>query len=281
MKSLIYISFVVVFLCGCQTTGPSRDVLDDADPRQVEGARESQVAPSGTRNVVKIYTEIRYVIRYTEKKWFRNVTKTKEVTQIHKGTAFLLGRNRLITARHNIVGNRIGEIKRISDVDLDGKENRIESASYRVRISDMSFKPEYVLIHPALDVAILTLAAGDLQLLELINQHAVRSPPAIRMRVSVWGFPDGSIAPQLTELATAGPLTITSVEDTYFTISGGLEHGYSGGPVLIGNQCYGVVSRAASQHTRAVRIDSVLAQIRDFSRLPYVDGMQINIVGQK
>jgi S1-C subfamily serine protease len=152
----------------------------------------------------------------------------------HEGTAFVVGRNEVVTNAHVIAGATM--------VRVDGQRAQ-------VRLIDIRD-----------DLAVLSVATGSRPILEFVD------PPARGTASAVVGFPlDGPLT--TTPSAVAGLITARS-RDLYggptfdrslLVLNASVQPGNSGSPVFVSGRVIGiVVSRSTSQDTTAYAVPSAV-----------------------
>lgn len=183
----------------------------------------------------------------------------------HNGQLFIL------TSAHVISGP--AKPDRMTDPKADRvvARNQITSSKFRVRVSELSFRPDHILVDAASDLAILTLPDGAEEVLRLHEFELATSRPSVRDIASIWGFP-GTGHQQMKE-----GFRITDLQSNFFVINESLEPGFSGGPVVDKNQfLLGVASRSTANQARVSNLNAIrnLLGRFDAESVPYVDGMR-------
>ncbi len=231
----------------------------------------SEATESTARPVARVYAETAYTLQIAKS---LRKDETKDVCVMSGGSGFILqdnGSNYLVTAAHVVLGSTTK-----GTIIKDGKEKSYtlgETASLtqtktRIRVGTLSLVPERLLVDPAADVAIMTLADADLRTLNLLSfgMHRARLRPEIQVRV--WGFPS-TVLPQFTDSPR-----VSAVEDDFFVLNQPIDSGFSGGPVLdAAGELIGSVVRTTEKQTRCVTTRAILRAVASFAATakPYHD----------
>jgi S1-C subfamily serine protease len=239
----------------------------------------AEVAGKATpsQSVVKVFSETVYKMT-VRRSWYWWWTGKPEVLDLRTGSGFLVqraGAVYLVTAAHVVCG----EPTPASVTDKDTKSvytisasTLLDSVTFRVRVSSLSFQPTMIAIDRERDIAILTLDDKKLQKLNLRALYFSEDVPVPEQEVRVWGFPQTS-TPQFQDAK------VTAVQREFFVLNQSLDEGFSGGPVLNLNSSAtlaGILSRRLEKQSRCVGHSIIVQAIEHFKEraTQYKDGMK-------
>jgi S1-C subfamily serine protease len=228
-------------------------------------------------NVVKIFTELKFEGTETQFK-IRDVDRTH--IRIATGCGFAIkigGKNYLVTAKHVInpspsTNMLLEEMGDDDEVRYDGKKNTLKTVKIRIRISGLSLRPLSVFWGKQKDIAIITLAEKDWNLLKLETLEFSDSAPKPLMPVIAWGFPE-TPNPQLQELK------IAAVHKSYLVLNESLGHGFSGGPLVnLESELLGLIIRSEEKQSRCLIVNNTLINnLASQKAITYSDGLALPI----
>lgn len=225
--------FVLVIFPGCST------------PQSLPP--EAQTA--GYARVVKITTEVEYGLRRPGWIW----DEAKTIQSVYSGCGFLCS-GRIVTAKHVALGPDPRGLVKINDHLIGEGGYIIESRKIRVLVSEYGYHPTGIWVSENQDIAVLEMPLASFDRMACLGFELRQ--PKVEDYVRVWGFP-GTNSQQMTDRSLdGGALRVVDIQADYIVLNGQLDAGYSGGPVLLteNNGLVGIVSRAETRQTRAVRL---------------------------
>jgi S1-C subfamily serine protease len=221
-------------------------------------------AHTSTLPVVKIFSEVSYEVLVAGGMLSRN--RTHQFSTIGHGTGFVIETSEgrfIVTAAHVLAGpakpTRLGDEK--TQVDLTAANVSVTNHQIRVRVGEISVRPDAVYLDRQRDIAVLALSDDDWRLVGSppfsLRQLAT---PTARAEVTVYGFPGQASAPMLRRA------TVLEVQRDFLTINENLGGGFSGGPVVdSGDRLVGMVLRSADTQARILSagiIDQIAHNLR-------------------
>jgi S1-C subfamily serine protease len=224
----------------------------------------SSIAHTSTLPVVKVFSEVSYEVFVAGGILSRN--RTHQFSTIGHGTGFVVQTSEgrfIVTAAHVLAGpakpTRLGDEE--TQIDLTADNVSLTSHKVRVRVGEISLRPNGVYLDRHMDVAVLALSDDDWRLVESPSFRIRQlSTPTARTEVTVYGFPGQASAPMLRRA------TVLEVQRDFFTINENLGGGFSGGPVVdSGDRLIGMVLRSAETQARILNagvIDQIARNLR-------------------
>lgn len=222
---------------------------------------------------VKVFSETAYKLEIKGRIYGSTV---KEIRPTRAGAGFLVLSGRgplLVTAAHVVCAPPRPE--RIVDdgsktIRIDGERTTVKSASFRVRVGDLSFQPSRILVDRDCDTALMSLGEEALALLRLSAFELALPAPEVGAKVKAWGFP-GTSVPQLKE-----GMLVAAIEKGYFALNSSIDPGFSGGPLVDSDgKLLGMVVRSTEQQTRCIPAAAIARAAGSFetASAEYADGM--------